>query len=216
MQFCKNSGAEFSVLQETHLGLEKYNDIKSQWDGEIYISPGTTFRDGILLLANNSAPKLNILKTDKTGKFIIFRITNTSDVVVALYTPSGILKERQELRQNFFRKLRKQIGPHTTHEDNIILLGNFNNTLKATDRSTNDSREKGAKSELEKLIQQFDLEDHWRLQNPNHGRTHTYARLDRVYTNTKLRTSIKIRHLVNSFLDHFHAVLLKRENTELI
>ena len=223
LQFCKNSGADFSVLQETHLGPAKYNDIKSQWDGEIYISPGTTFRDGILLLANSSAPKLDILKTDKTGKFIIFRITNTSDVVVALYAPSGILKDRQELRQNFFRKLRKLRGLHTTREDNIILLGDFNNTLKAIDRSTNDPREKEAKSELENLIQQFDLEDHWRLQNPNeklythyHGRTHTCARLDRAYTNIKLRTSIKIRHILNSFSDHFHAVLVQRKNAGLI
>ena len=28
LQFCKNSGAEFSVLQETHLGPAKYSDIK--------------------------------------------------------------------------------------------------------------------------------------------------------------------------------------------
>ena len=63
LQFCKNSGANFSILQETHLGPTKYNDIKSQWQGEVYISPGTTFRDGILLLVNNSAPKIEILKT---------------------------------------------------------------------------------------------------------------------------------------------------------
>ena len=28
LQFCRNSGAEFSVLQETHLGPAKYSDIK--------------------------------------------------------------------------------------------------------------------------------------------------------------------------------------------
>ena len=166
LQFCKNSGANFSILQETHLGPTKYNDIKNQWQGEVYISPGTTFRDGILLLVNNSAPKIEILKTDTNGKFIIFRIVNTSDVVVALYAPSGIIREKQELRQKFFRKLRKEILFNTNTNDNIILLGDFNTTLNALDRSTNEIG-KEAKSELENLILQFDLEDHWRLQNPN-------------------------------------------------
>ena len=98
LQFCKNSGAGFSVLQETHLGPAKYNDIKKQWQGEVYISWGTTFWDGILLLANRFAPKIEILKTDTKGRFIIFRVTNTSDVVVALYATSGIIREKQELR----------------------------------------------------------------------------------------------------------------------
>lgn len=108
LQFCKNSGANFSILQETHLGPTKYNDIKNQWQGEVYISPGTTFRDGILLLVNNSAPKIEILKTDTNGKFIIFRIVNTSDVVVALYAPSGIIREKQELRPKILSQTKER------------------------------------------------------------------------------------------------------------
>ena len=85
LQFCKNYGADFSILQETHLGPNKCNDIKNQWEGEVYISPGTTFRDGILFLTKNSAPNPNIIETDQKRKYIIFRAENTSDVVVALY-----------------------------------------------------------------------------------------------------------------------------------
>lgn len=84
-------------------------------------------------------------------------------------------------------------------EDNIVLLGDFNTTLTRIDRS---SDELGlGKSELENLIQKFDLEDNWRLQNPKeklhthyHGRTNTYSRIDRAYTNTKLQATIKVRH----------------------
>ena len=181
--------------------------LKKYWQREVYISPDTTFRDEILLLVNSSAPKIDILKTDTKGRFIIFRVANTSDVVVVLYAPSGILKEKQELRQNFLRTLRKQIRLHTTRKDNVILLGDFNNTLKDIHRSTNNLGEKEAKS---------DLEDHWRLQNPNeklsthyHGRKNTYARIDRAYTNTKLRTNIKTGHIVNSFLTTFTRFSLK-------
>lgn len=78
------------------------------------------------------------------------------------------------------------------------------------------------RSELENLIQKFDLEDTWPLHNPKerlfthyHGRTLTYSRIDRAYTNTKLRTNITINHIVNSFSDHFHAVLVQRRNQQL-
>ena len=93
--------------------------------------------------------------------------------------------------------------------------------MNALDRSTNDPG-KEAKSELQNLLQQFDLEDHWRLQNPNkklythyHGRTDTYACIDRAYTPTKLRTNIKIKHVTNLFSDHFHTVLLQMNNDYL-
>ena len=117
------------------------------------------------------------------------------NVIVNIYAPSGIIKEKCELRQNFFRNLNKQIDLYMNTEDNIVLLGDFNTTLTRIDRS---SDELGlGKSELENLIQKFDLEDNWRLQNLHthyHGRTNTYSRIDRAYTNTKLQATIKVRH----------------------
>ena len=220
LEFCRNAKADFSILQETHIGFNKYIDIKRQWEGEVYISPGTALRDGILILAKNTAPKINILKSDKTGKYIIFKILNTKDVVVNIYAPSGIVKEKRELRQNFFRNLNKQIDLYTNREDNIILLGDFNTTLTPLDRSSGEIGE--GKSELEILIQKFDLEDIWRFKNPNerlythyHGRTNTYSRIDRAYTTTKIRMNINIKHILNSFSDHYHAVYVERKNQEV-
>ena len=65
LQFCRNTGADFSVLQETYLGYNKYIEIKKQWEGEVYISPGTIFRDGILVLAKSTAPEIGILVRPK-------------------------------------------------------------------------------------------------------------------------------------------------------
>ena len=60
------------------------------------------------------------------------------------------------------------------------------------------------------------------MQNPKkklythyHGRTNTFSRTDRAYTNTKLRVNIKIRYVVNSYSDHFHAVFVERKNQQL-
>ena len=125
LQFCENTGAEFSVLQETHLGLDKYIDIKNQWEREIHISPGTMFRDGMLILARNNAPKIDILKSNPKGKYILFRVSDTTDVAAVIYAPSGILKQKQALRQSFFRTLHKQIDRYTTQKDTVILIGHF-------------------------------------------------------------------------------------------
>ena len=151
LQVCSNSKADFSILQETHLGSNKYVDIKNQWEGEVYI-----FTDGILLLAQATAPKISILKSDPQGKFLIFKVLNTNDVVVNIYAPSGITKDKQELKQNFFRNLNKQLDIYTNRADNIILL-DFNTTLTLFDRSSGELEE--GKSEHENLIQKFDLED---------------------------------------------------------
>ena len=220
LKFCQDSSADFSILQETHLGSNKYNEIRNQWNGEVYISPGTTFRDGILLLLKSNAPKIDILKSDPVGKFIIFRVSNTRDVIANIYAPSGGLREKQQQRQSFFREINNLLDKYINRQDNLILLGDFNTTLGPLDRSSGEIG--GGKSELENLIQKFDLEDSWRLQNPNerlythyHGRTNTYSRIDRAYTNTKLRTNIQIKHIINSFSDHFHAVLVERKNNLL-
>ena len=101
LQFCRNSKANFSILKVTHLALNKYIDIKNQWKGKVYISPGTIFRDGILLLAKATAPKISILKSYPKGKYVIFRLLNTNDALINIYAPSGIIKEKQELRQTF-------------------------------------------------------------------------------------------------------------------
>ena len=173
-----------------------------------------------MLLAKATAPKISILKTDPKGQYIIFRLLNSNEVIVNIYAPSGIVKEKRELRQNFFRNLNKQIELHSNRADNIILLGDFNTTLNPIDRSSGELGE--GKSELENLIQKFDLEDNWRLQNPKeklyahyHGRANTYSCIDRAYTNTKLQVNIKIGHILNSFSDHFHAVLVERKNQQL-
>ena len=77
-------------------------DIKQQWEGEVYISPGTIFRDGILVLAKSTAPKIDILKSDPKGKYIIFRISNTNDIVINIYAPSGIIKEKKRVKADLF------------------------------------------------------------------------------------------------------------------
>lgn len=58
---------------------------KTNGKGKFIFRQAQLFHDGILLLTKTSVPKLDNIKIDPKGKYIIFRVANTSDVVVALY-----------------------------------------------------------------------------------------------------------------------------------
>ena len=97
-------------------------------------------------MAKATAPKTSILKSDPKGIFLIFKVLNTNDVVVNIYVPSGITKDKWGLKQNFFRNLNRQLDIYTNRADNIILL-DFNTTLTPFDRSSGELEE--GKSEHE-------------------------------------------------------------------
>ena len=88
-------------MQETHLGPAKYNQLKSDWNGEIFLATGMVQRDGVMLLRKNIAPEIEILKTDPKRKYMILNI-NSNVTIGATYAPSGILKEKQQERKKHF------------------------------------------------------------------------------------------------------------------
>ena len=88
-------------MQETHLGPAKYNQLKSGWNGEIFLATGMVQRDGVMLLRKNIAPEIEILKTDPKRKYMILNI-NSNVTIGATYAPSEILKEKQQERKNIF------------------------------------------------------------------------------------------------------------------
>ena len=89
-------------MQETHLGSAKYNQLKSGWNGEIFLATGMVQRDGVMLLRKNIAPEIENLRIDPKGKYMILNITNSNVTTGAIYAPSRILKEKQQKRKNIF------------------------------------------------------------------------------------------------------------------
>ena len=218
INYCEQLDADFSILQETHINISSLAVIKEIWEGDILISPGTTQSKGVLVLAKKNAPAIEQITTDPSGRYIFFKIKNTDDAVLAIYAPSGMMKERRTERQMFLRKIKRLLHKKISRKTNLILIGDFNVTLGNKDKSTGDKGTCESQEELLSLITEFDLEDLWRQQNPNgrlythhHGRTNTYSRIDRAYTSTSLRINIKINHEINSFSDHFQTIILERE-----
>ena len=130
------------------------------------------------------------------------------------------MKERRIDRQMFIRKIKKLLYEKITRKSNLTLLGDFNMTLGNKDRSKANKGFCESQEELMSLDTEFDLEDLWRRQNPNgrlyrhfHGGSNTYSRIDRAYTSTNLRVSVKIDHKISIFLNHFQTIVIKREPT---
>ena len=135
ISYCKTLDTDFSILQETHVNFSHLHDIRELWDGEVIISPGKTKTCGVLVLAKRAAPPIEQIINDLAGRYIFLKIKNTTDAVLALYVPSGIMKERRIDGQMFIRKIKKLLYKKITRENNLILLGDFNMTLDNKDRS---------------------------------------------------------------------------------
>ena len=75
IKFCEENKADFSLLQETHLDISHTTlHIKSNWQGEIVIAPGESQQNNILVPCNIISPKIENIKTDKEGRYIIMRV----------------------------------------------------------------------------------------------------------------------------------------------
>ena len=135
ISYCKTLDTDFSILQETHVNFSHLHDIRELWDGEVIISPGKTKTCGVLVLAKRTAPPVEQIINDLAGRYIFLKIKNTTDAVLALYVPSGIMKERRIDGPMFIRKIKKLLYKKITRENNLILLGDFNMTLDNEDRS---------------------------------------------------------------------------------
>ena len=85
--YCEQSGADFSIFQETHTNISSLEGTKEIWEGDILISPGTTQSKGVMVLAKKNAPGIEQIITDPPGRYIFFKIKDTDDAILAIYTP---------------------------------------------------------------------------------------------------------------------------------
>ena len=103
--------------------------------------------------------------------------------------------------------------------ENKIILGDFNCTMDKMERY---GRNKTLyiclfNYTLSKLIVNNRLEDPWRRKNPDSSEFTRYNRsfgtrstIDRVYTDIKMASNIKINHIMVSFTDHYNAIFIDR------
>ena len=100
INYCKTLDTNFSILQELHVNFSHLHNISELCDGKVIISTGKTQTCGILVLTKRTDPPVEQIINDPAGRYVFFKIKNTRDVL-ALYVPSGTIKQWRKGRQMF-------------------------------------------------------------------------------------------------------------------
>ena len=215
LQFCRNRNKDVSILTETHINLDQIHQIKNNWLGTIFFSPGDSHIKGLLVLLNLGLEGATKVDTDPKG-FVSFKVTPSNEGFPCVYAPSGHRTRDQLAGGYFFEGLQNYMKNKNEGNENNIILGDFNCTM---DKMTNDARNKTLyrcrfNYALSNLLVDHGLEDLWRRGNLNSSEFTSYDRssgtsIDRAYTYIKIANNTKINYTV-SFTDHYNATSIDR------
>ena len=197
----KQKQINVTFLQETYWSDEQIRNIEQQWEGSLYLNPGSNHSKGTAILINKNC-KINthVVNTHKSndGRIMLVNaeIEEKEFCCVNIYAPNN-----QSERKAFFLKLQKWISNYAINKENLIIGGDFNYTeSNALDRHEATCAIKDISSTAYKTLKEkFELNDIWRDLHPN-LKQYTYldkSRLDKFLVSsnfTNFVQNIKITH----------------------
>ena len=121
LNYLKQKNFSIYLLQDTHFTLDDYNQVRSFWGGDVYISPGQSNARGTAILFNNNF-EYTILNEhkDEEGNFLILEINifkKYDILLINLYGPNND-------NPNFFQSISDIIS--NFHGEFVIMAGDFN------------------------------------------------------------------------------------------
>ena len=151
--------ADVLILQETHSTREQEQIWESEWGGKAIFSHGTSAARGIaVFMSKERFERTKNIILSEDGRTIIFDIEENGQTITiaAIYAPN--LDSPQ-----YFVHLGKIMQERSEHK---IIIGDFNLTLNTElDRENTYCNNNNATEEVKVLMEQYCLEDVWRLQN---------------------------------------------------
>ena len=91
----------FSWINQDHI-----YQIRNNWLGPIFFSPGDTFTKGILVLLHPSFDHVIDMTQIQKGRFVFLKVAPSNDRVFCIYAPSGHGNREQLARRRFFEGLQ--------------------------------------------------------------------------------------------------------------
>ena len=205
----KREHIDIIALQETYLMEKDLNMLKNEWEGTIHLSEGTVRSKGTVTLFSKDIDASIIQEVfTSSGRLVISSLEVGGDMlfIVNSYAPTD---DRSKI--DFYHQLNSVIKQNINNEylDNIIMMGDFNCTLNnRLDIISGNYHNENTIKHFQHNIEDLNLEDCWRLFNPN-IKEHTWKRrkiarrLDYLFASNSLLPFIKscnIRSL--GFSDH--------------
>ena len=202
LEFCRSLNKDICILSETHINEEQIHQIRNNWLGPLFFSPGDTFSKRMLVLLHPGFDDVTEVDIDPKGRFVSFKVAPLNDRIFCVYAPSGHNTREQLARGRFFEGLQTYIETRTEGNENKILLGDFNCTLDRMERDEGKKTRKNYRCHstfaLSKIVLDNGLEDLWRRENPDSSEFTRYdrssgtrSRIDRAYTDIKLQITLK-------------------------
>ena len=106
LEFCRSQNKDICVLAETHDNQDHIYQIRNNWLGPIFFSPGDTFTKGILVLLHPSFDHVIDMTQIQKGRFVFLKVAPSNDRVFCIYAPSGHGNREQLARRRFFEGLQ--------------------------------------------------------------------------------------------------------------
>ena len=72
LEFCRSQSKDISILTETLINQDHIYQIRNNWLGPIFYSPGDTFTKGILFLLHPGFDHVSDIGADPNGRFVSF------------------------------------------------------------------------------------------------------------------------------------------------
>ena len=89
LKFCRNWNKDVSFLTETHISLDQIHDIRNNWLGIIFFSPGDSHTKWFLVLLQLGLEGVTEVDTDPKRRFVSFKVIPSNDRVLRVYVPLG-------------------------------------------------------------------------------------------------------------------------------
>ena len=106
LEFCRNQEKFISILTEIHINRDQIHQIRNNWLGPIFLSPGDSHTKGFLVLLHLGLEGITAVDTDPKGSFVSFKVTPVNGRVLCVYSPSGYSTNEQLARGRFFEGLQ--------------------------------------------------------------------------------------------------------------
>ena len=187
--YVRNKKYNINCLQDVHINAQLEPFIKSEWGYEVFFSSFTNNNRGggggggggvMILMNNNFEYKVERVKTDKNGNYIILyvNIQGKQITLANLYSPN-------QDNPNFYTNIKQKVSEF--ENDQVIMCGDWNSVLDP-DLDYNNylhvNNPKARKVILD-YIEEENLLDVWRVSYED-SRKYTWRRLNPVIKQARL------------------------------
>ena len=180
-QYVRSKKFNIICLQDTHINPKLDAFIKSEWGYEAYFSSYTTNSRGVMVLLNNTFEhKVNRVKQDRNGNFLILdlNIDGKNITLVTLYGPN-------EDNPKFYENIKRNVTEFGN--DEVIMCGDWNLCLDVEKDCENylHINNPRARNVVLKLLNENEFKDPWRIMNEN-VKKFTWRRLNPTRKQSRL------------------------------